>query len=91
MDSEFVLYIGRRALETALLVSAPVLAVALAIGVGTAMLQAVTSIRDMTLGLVLKLVGVGVTLLICGGWMLDIATRFATEIFNHAQSIGLGH
>ena len=89
MDSDFVLYIGRRALETAMLISAPVLMVTLAVGVLAAMLQAVTSIRDMTLGVVLKLAAVGITLMFTGGWMMQIAASFTSEIFNHIQALGL--
>ena len=83
-----MIFLCRRSLETVLLVSAPALLVAIAIGVGTALLQAVTSIRDMTLGVVLKIVGVGATLLIAGGWMLQVAVSFTVEIFNHMQSVG---
>jgi flagellar biosynthesis protein FliQ len=88
MDSDLVLYLTRRTLETALLLSAPVLAVTLILGVAVAMLQAVTSIKDMTMGLVLKLAGVGVTMLVTGGWSLQVATDFTREIFNHVQQLG---
>ena len=71
-----------------MLLSAPVLLTALIIGVLVAMLQAVTSIRDMTLGVVLKIAGVAVVMLICGGWMMQMAVTFTAEIFNHIQSIG---
>ncbi len=91
MNSDFVLYIGRRALETGILIAAPVLLVALIVGVVVAMLQAVTSIRDMTTGLVLKIAAVGITLLYCGGWMMQIAASFTIEIFNHIQSFGLAN
>ena len=74
-----------------MLVSAPVLSVALVVGILAAMLQAVTSIRDMTLGVVMKIAAVGITLLICGGWMMQMAVSFTTEIFNHVQSLGLGY
>ncbi len=90
MDADLVLFIGRRALETAMLMAAPVLGVTLIVGVVVAMLQAVTSIRDMTMGMVLKIACVGVTLLICGGWIMQVAVGFTTEIFNHIQSVGLG-
>jgi len=88
MDGDLVLYVARRTLETALLVSAPVLAVTMVLGVIVAMLQAVTSIKDMTMGLVLKLAGVGVTMLVTGGWSLQVAVDFTREIFNHVQSLG---
>ena len=88
MSTEFVLYLGRRTLEAALLLAGPVLLVALVTGFLVAMLQAVTSIRDMTMGLVIKLACVGATLLVCGGWMVQVAVGFTTEIFNHMQSVG---
>lgn len=88
MDGDLVLYIGRRVLEVTLLLSAPVLAVTLVLGFLTAMMQAVTSVRDMTMGLVVKLAAVGITLLVCGNWMMQVATAFTTEIFNHIQSMG---
>lgn len=88
MDGEFVLYIGRRTMELALLLSAPVLAVTVVVGFVTAMMQAVTSIRDMTMGLVVKLAAVGVTLMLAGSWMMQMAVGFTQEIFNHMQSFG---
>ena len=90
MNPDLVLHIGRRALETALLVSAPVLVSALIVGVVVAMLQAVTSVRDMTMGLVLKLACVGIVLMIFGGWMMQVAVAFTNEVFNHMQAVGLG-
>ena len=88
MDADLVLYLTRRTLETALLLAAPTLAVVLLLGAGVALFQAVTSIKDMTIGLVLKLVGVGVTTLLTGGWSLQVAVDFTREIFNHMQMLG---
>jgi flagellar biosynthetic protein FliQ len=88
MDADLVLYLTRRTLETALLLAAPTLAVVLLLGAGVALFQAVTSIKDMTIGLVLKLVGVGVTVLLTGGWSLQVAVDFTREIFNHMQMLG---
>ena len=90
MDAELFVYVGRRALETGMLLAGPVLAVALMVGVLVTMLQVVTSIRDMTTVLVVKIAAVGLTLLICGSWMTKIAVNFTLEIFNHVQSVGLG-
>jgi flagellar biosynthetic protein FliQ len=88
MTGELVLYLGRRTLETALLIAAPPLIVVLATGLLTAIFQAVTSVRDMTLGMVMKIASVGVTLLLFGGWMLETAVGFAAEVFNHMQAMG---
>jgi len=88
MDSSFALYLGRHTLETALLLAAPILLTCMAVGVTMTLLQAVTSIRDMTLTIVPKLLAVGVVVLFFGGWSLDIILRFANEIFGHIQSVG---
>ena len=88
MTADFCLYLGQRALETAFLLGGPVLLVTLVVGFLVSMGQAVTSIRDMTMGLVVKLACVGLTLLLCGGWMTQVAVDFAKEIFNHMQSVG---
>lgn len=88
MDSGFVIYLGRHTLETALLLSAPVLVTCLVVGLVVTLLQAVTSIRDMTLTIVPKLLAVGAVLLICSNWMLQIILSFANEIFGHIQQIG---
>jgi len=88
MDSSFVLFLGRHTLETALLLSAPILLTCMVVGVVVTLLQAVTSIRDMTLTVVPKLIAVGVVMLVTGGWSLGIVIKFTTEIFGHIQNIG---
>lgn len=87
MNAETILFLGRRTLETGLLLAAPVLIVALLCGVVVSLFQAVTSMRDMTLGIVVKIAGVGVTLLIAGGWMLQVAIGFTQEIFDTVQAM----
>ncbi len=88
MDGTLVLHLGRRMTETALALAGPALAVTLVTGFLVAMIQAVTSIRDMSLGVVVKLGAVAATLLICGGWMLEVACEFAMEIFHHMEAMG---
>jgi flagellar biosynthetic protein FliQ len=87
MDSSYVLYLGRHTLETALLLSAPILITCMAVGVIVTLLQAVTSIRDMTLTIVPKLLAVSAVSLLFGSWMLQIALRFTAEIFAQIQNI----
>ena len=88
MDSSFALYLGRHTLETALMLAAPILVTCMVVGVTVTLLQAVTSIRDMTLTIVPKLLAVGIMVLLFGSWMLQVALRFTTEIFAHIQHIG---
>jgi flagellar biosynthetic protein FliQ len=88
MDSSFVVYLGRHTLETALLLATPILLTCLIVGLVVTLLQAVTSIRDMTLTIVPKLIAVCAVVLICSNWMLQILLSFANEIFGHIQNIG---
>jgi flagellar biosynthesis protein FliQ len=87
MTEELALYLGRRAMEVGLLLMAPVLVVTLVIGFLAALLQAVSSIRDMTLGMILKLVCIGVTLIVSGSWMAQTAVGFTRDVFNLMQSM----
>lgn len=88
MDSTFIIYIGRYTLETALLLAAPILITCMIVGVLVTLIQAVTSIRDMTLTAVPKLIAVGVVMILCGNWMLGILLSFTNQIFSHIQNIG---
>ncbi len=88
MDGSFVLYLGRHTLETALLLAAPILLTCMVVGVTMTLFQAVTSIRDMTLTIVPKLMAVGAVTLLFGGWMLQMILRFTNEIFGYIQNIG---
>jgi len=88
MDSSFALYIGRHTLETALLVSAPILVTCMVVGIAVTLFQAVTSIRDMTLTFIPKLLALGVVMLLFSGWILQVLLRFTVEIFALIQSVG---
>ena len=88
MDSSFILYLGRHTLETTLLLSAPILLTCIIVGTIVTLLQAVTSIRDMTITIVPKLLAVGVVTLLFGNWMLGVLLRFTNEIFSHIQDMG---
>ena len=88
MDNSFIIYLGRHTLETALLLSAPILGTCMLVGVVVTLLQAITSIRDMTLTIVPKLLAVGAVTIICANWMLQILLGFSSEIFGYIQNIG---
>ena len=88
MDSSFALYLGRHTLETALLLVAPILLTCMIVGLVVTLFQAVTSIRDMSLTIVPKLLAVGAVISLFSGWMLQVMLRFANDIFGHIQNIG---
>jgi flagellar biosynthetic protein FliQ len=88
MDGNAALYLGKQALETALFVSAPILLTCIVVGVLITLFQAVTSIRDMSLTVVPKLIAVGFVLLLTGSWTLERMLRFTTDIFGYIQHVG---
>jgi flagellar biosynthetic protein FliQ len=88
MDSSFALYLGRHTLETALIIAAPILLTCMIVGVVVTLFQAVTSVRDMSLTIVPKLLAVSVVMILFGGRTLQVILGFFTEIFGHIQNIG---
>ena len=88
MNAEYILHLGQRTIETAMLLVAPVLAATLGVSLVVAMLQAVTSVRDMTVGVIFKLLCVALTVLMCGGWMMHVARGFTREVLDQIQTVG---
>ena len=88
MDSGFALYLGRHTLETTMLLCAPILITCIVVGVIVTLIQAVTSIRDMTLSIVPKLLSAGIVAIMFSGWSLQVLVKFTTEIFGYIQTIG---
>ena len=62
--------------------SAPVLLVSLAIGLGVSLLQSVTQIQEVTLTFVPKLIGVGLVVVVGGHWMLAEMVSFTERLFD---------
>ncbi len=87
MDTATVVDIGRQALWITMLVSAPLLLVALAVGLVIGILQAATSINEMTLSFIPKVVALGLTLAIVGSWQITTLVDYTREIFMRIPSL----
>jgi type III secretion protein S len=74
-----LLQLGREALVVVLLVSAPPLGAALAVGLVTGVLQAATQVQEQTLGVVPRLVAVLGALAIAAPWIGARVVRFAAH------------
>jgi flagellar biosynthetic protein FliQ len=72
---------GRTAMEVTLMVSAPLLLVALIVGLIISIFQAATQINEATLSFIPKLVGVFVTLVVAGPWMLSVMLDYMRQVF----------
>lgn len=82
MTPESVMTLGRHAMEITLMVSAPMLLVALAIGLLVSIFQAATQINEMTLSFIPKLIGVFLALVIAGPWMLTLMLDYMRHMFS---------
>lgn len=81
MTPETVINVGRQAMETTLLVSAPILGIGLIVGVAVSLFQAVTQIQEMTLAFIPKILAVMITLLLFFPWMLNVMLTFTSNLF----------
>jgi type III secretory pathway component EscS len=82
-----LLQVGREALLVALLVSAPPLGAALAVGAVTGVLQAATQVQEPALGVVPRLVAVIGALAIAAPWIGARVARFAAECLHLALRV----
>lgn len=81
MTPELIMTIGQRALEMTMLLAAPLLLAALAIGLLVGVFQAATQINEMTLSFIPKLIGMAGTLVVAGPWMLKTIVSYTRELF----------
>ncbi len=81
MTPETVMTIGQQALTVTVMLAAPLLLSALAIGLLVGMIQAATQINEMTLSFIPKLIVLGLALLIMGPWMLQVIVGFTTRLY----------
>lgn len=87
MTPEGVLTLGRDALQLTLVISAPLLLVALAVGLLVSIFQAATQINESTLSFIPKLVAVFVTLVLAGSWMLTQLTDYTRQLFTNLPAL----
>jgi flagellar biosynthesis protein FliQ len=81
MTDTTVINIALQTMVVALKLSAPILVTALVIGFTVSLFQSMTQIQEFTLAFVPKLVGVGLALLLSGGWMLQTLIDFTQDLF----------
>ena len=83
MTSEGVISIAERGIYTVLMISGPLLILALVVGLIVSIFQATTQIQEQTLAFVPKIVAVLVGIIFFGPWMLSYMLSYATEIFSN--------
>ena len=89
MDVAMVIDLGRESLWVAVMVAAPLLGMALAIGLAVGIIQAATSIQEMTLSFIPKLAMMILTLLFVGNWQVSVMVDFFRRIFERIPTLFL--
>jgi len=87
MTPESVMTMGRAAMEVTLMVAAPLLLVALIIGLIISIFQAATQINEATLSFIPKLVGIFIALVLAGPWMLATMLDYMRGVFTSIPSL----
>ena len=86
MTGAEVLDIARDGIFTLILVSSPMLVVALVVGVAISLLQALTQIQEMTLAFVPKILAVFITFLVALPFMGDLLQSYMARIADRIVS-----
>ncbi len=85
MSQDLVMKLARDTLQITLMLSAPLLLVSLVVGIAVSILQVVTSIQDMTLTLIPKMLAVFIVFLLMLPWALHLLVSYSTQLFGHLE------
>ena len=87
MNAQTVISLVQQALEILVLVSAPLLLTALAVGLLISVFQAATQINEMTLSFIPKLLAMFLVVILAGPWMLSMLIDFTRQLFSSIPQI----
>lgn len=89
MNEIAVVEVGREALWVILLTAGPIMGAGLLIGLAIALFQALTTIQEMTLTFVPKIIVIFVTIIIFLPFMMTEVVEFSRKLFDRMIAIGL--
>lgn len=82
MSDTAIIEIATMTMIVALKLAAPILLPSLVVGFVISLFQAMTQIQEVTLSFVPKLVSVGISLVLCGGWMMQTISSYTQAMFD---------
>ena len=88
MDGTEAIEIGRETIYVMLKIGAPVMLLALVVGLAIALFQALTSIQEMTLTFVPKIIVIFVGIMLMLPFMLSSLTTFSQGLFDRMIALG---
>ena len=87
MTPETVTTIGQQAMWVTMLIAAPMLVSALAVGLLVGMFQAATQINEMTMSFIPKLLVLVGAIVAAGPWMLSVIVNYTRELMFSIPSL----
>jgi flagellar biosynthesis protein FliQ len=83
MTQDMVVKLAKDTLQITMMLSGPLLIVSLVVGVAVSIIQVVTSVQDMTLSLIPRMLAVFVVFLFLLPWLMHVLISFSTQIFGN--------
>lgn len=88
MNADLTLDVAREAIFVAIKLGAPIMMVALLVGVAVALFQALTQMQEMTLGFVPKILATFLTAVLTLPYMIHTLVRFAEGLYQRIAAFG---
>ena len=86
MDQAMILKLARDTMQVTLMIGGPMLIASLVIGITISILQVVTSIQDMTLTFIPKIVVVFIVFLFAFPWIMHIMIAYTSRLFGNLET-----
>jgi flagellar biosynthetic protein FliQ len=83
VSEDFIIGLAGQAIYTVLKASAPLLVIALSVGLIVSIFQATTHIQEQTMAFIPKIAAVLLALLVFGPWILNTVVDFAYNLLNN--------
>jgi len=83
MTPDLVIHMAKQSIFTIILIAAPMLLIALAVGLLVSVFQAMTQIQEQTLAFIPKILAVFISIIVFGPWMLTMLLDYTRDLFQN--------
>ena len=87
LDTGMVVDLGREALWVAVLTASPMLGIALIVGLIIGIVQAATSINEMTLSFIPKIAALVIVMIVVGSWQISVIVDFTRKLYERIPTL----
>ncbi len=87
MTPDVVIKLAEQSIYMIIIISAPMLLIALGVGLIVSVFQAMTQIQEQTLAFIPKILAVFLSLVIFGPWMLTLLLDYTRDLFQQLPNL----